>query len=270
MQMKNKIFFAFAALSLLCGCKPELVILHVNDTHSHYEPVNYGSRKGQAGIIQRAALVDSVRAVHGDENVLLLHAGDFSQGSTYYSELKGQFEPRIINALRYDCITLGNHEFDDDIESLTERLSQLTDTKVVCANVDFSQFELAKYVSPYAILNKAGRKIGIIGLETNLSRVVSRVVSSRLPQLDNVKETNRWADFLKNEQKCDIVILLSHQGYEGDMWLVPQIRNVDLVIGGHSHTFLEDFTYVKDIDGKKVPIIQAGEWGYRIGEIKVR
>ena len=74
MQMKNKIFFAFAALSLLCGCKPELVILHVNDTHSHYEPVNYGSRKGQAGVIERAALVDSVRAVHGDENVLLLHA----------------------------------------------------------------------------------------------------------------------------------------------------------------------------------------------------
>ena len=200
--------------------------------------------------------------------MLLLHAGDFSQGTSYFSELGGQLEPRVINDMRYDCVTLGNHEFDNGIEDLAGRLAQLEGTKVVSANIDVSQFELGKYVQPYAIVEKAGLRIGIIGLETNLSANVSATISSRIPQMDNVEVTNKWASYLHDSEKCDLIILLSHIGYDEDQKLVPQTRHIDLVIGGHSHTFVDGFVYVEDLDGRKVPIITDGCFGLDMGEVR--
>ena len=145
---------AAAALALaLCACQsePRLVIIHTNDTHSHFEPIRSGADAGRGGIIERAAFVDSVRNAVGGDKVLLLHAGDFSQGTSYFSELGGQLEPRMINALGYDCVTLGNHEFDNGIEDLEARLAMLTGTRVVSSNIDVSQFGLAEYVEPYVI-----------------------------------------------------------------------------------------------------------------------
>ena len=269
--MKKTFIVLAAALLALSACnRPKLVILHTNDTHSHFEPIRGGEDNGRGGVIERAAFVDSIRTVYGKDHVLLLHAGDFSQGSPYFTELGGVLEMNTINDFAYYCVTLGNHEFDNDIEALTERVKMLKDTKVVCANLDLSPFELGEYVKPYAILQRAGLKIGVIGLESDISTAVTKTVASRMQQLDNVEVTNRWADYLHDTEKCDLVILLSHAGYDVDQLIVPQTRWVDLVIGGHTHTFVDDFLYVKNARGKDVPIITDGKWGLEMGQINVR
>ncbi len=267
----RRILIAIAAVLAACACQPRLVILHTNDTHSHFEPLRGGEDTGVGGVVERAAFVDSVRAAHGTGRVLLLHAGDFGQGTSYFTELKGRLEPEMINALGYDCVALGNHEFDNGIEDLTERLKMVRpETKFVCANVDLSPFELGEYVKPYAIVQRGGMKIGVIGLESDISTAVTKTVASRMQQLDNVEVTNRWADYLHDTEKCDMIILLSHAGYDVDQLIVPQTRWVDLVIGGHTHTFVDDFLYVKNARGKDVPIITDGKWGLEMGQINVR
>ncbi|MCQ2177381.1 MAG: metallophosphoesterase [Bacteroidales bacterium] len=268
--MKKYILILAAALAAVSCCRrPELVIIHTNDTHSHLEPLRAGELAGHGGVIERAAAIDSIRNAEGEDRVLLLHAGDFGQGTSYFTEMGGRIEMDIINAMHYDVICLGNHEFDNDIEALTERIKMLKDTKVVCANLDLSPFELGKYVQPYAIVHKNGLKIGIIGLDTDLSTNVTRTVSSRIPQLDRVEVTEKWTSYLRNEEKCDKVILLTHIGYSEDQKLVPQTHGVDLLVGGHSHTFVEDILYVKDADGKDVPIITDGCWGMDLGVLKM-
>lgn len=271
--MKRLTILLAAAALAVCACQrqPRLVIVHTNDTHSHFDPVRAGDRAGLGGVVERAAFVDSIRSVHGADRVLLLHAGDFGQGTSYFTELEGRMEPRIINDLAYDCVALGNHEFDNGIEDLTARLKTVhPETKFLCANVDLSPFELGEYVKPCAVVERAGMKIGVIGLESDLSTNVSKTISSRLQQLDDAEQTNRWADYLHDEEKCDMIILLSHLGYSQDQALIPQTRWIDLVIGGHSHTFVEDFVYVKNARGKKVPVITDGCWGLEMGVVKVR
>ncbi len=269
--MKKSLIALAAALMAVCACQqPKLVILHTNDTHSHFEPLRGGRDDGHGGAIERAAFVDSVRAAVGQERLLLLHAGDFSQGSPYFTELNGAMEPMVINDIAYDCTTLGNHEFDNDIEALTARIKSFTGTKVVCANLDLSPFELGEYVKPYAIFERGGLKIGVIGLESELATNVSKAVASRMQQFDDVEVTNRWADYLHETEKCDLIILLSHAGYDKDQVIVPETRWVDLVIGGHTHTFVDDFLYVKNARGKDVPIITDGKWGLEMGQINIR
>lgn len=267
----NKSFAIFAAVlcTLLCSCSHDLVIVHMNDTHSHFDPL----RDGRTGIVERTVIVDSIRRANGVKNTLLLHAGDFSQGSSYFTMLHGDLEIDAINAMGYDCVTLGNHEFDNGIEDLGRRLSGL-ECPVVCANYDFSTFEAGKYITPYTILQKAGRKIGIIGVLCDISTVVSREIADRIPALETVETVNKWAAYLKNEEKCDLVIALTHigLGIEGtldDLALVPQTRDVDLVVGGHSHTFIDDIVWVKNLDGKEIPIVQDGCWGYEVAEMRV-
>ena len=265
------ICLAAAALAVCALPAQDLVILHTNDTHSHFEPVRGGEYDGLGGVVERAAFVDSVRAVHGTDRVLLLHAGDFGQGTSYFTELGGTLEPKMINDLGYDCVTLGNHEFDNGIEDLTERVKTLRpEVKVVCANLDLTPFELGEYVKPYAIVRKAGLKIGIIGLESDISTNVTKTVSARLQQLDNVEVVNRWAAHLHEAEKCDMIILLSHAGYGADQDIVPQTRWIDLVVGGHTHTFVDDLLYVADADGRQVPVITDGCWGLEMGQVNVR
>lgn len=262
-----------AAFLLLAGRSNRLVILHVNDTHSHFEPIRAGSDSLRGGVIERAAYIDSVRSAAGEENVLLVHAGDFSQGTSYFTQLHGDLEIDVINDMRYDVITLGNHEFDNGPEELARRLAKLN-CPVVCANYDFSSFEMGKYVKPYVILGKGGKKIGVFGMLTNILKVVDRSVSDRLPKFDDVEVATKWADYLKNEEKCDLVIALTHMGYDisdfDDIDLVQATRNIDLVIGGHSHTFLEKMEYAKNLDGKEIPIVQDGCWGLNVGKIEIK
>ncbi len=183
-------------------------------------------------------------------------------------------EIKLINAMGYDCIALGNHEFDNGVEDLARRLSQVN-CPVVCANYDFSPFELGKYVRPYAIVKKAGMKIGIIGLLTDITRVVERTIADRIPKMDPVAETNKWAKFLREQENCDLVIALTHIGWVtsdglSDPELVASTRGLDLVVGGHSHTFLDKMEYGVDLDGRSVPIVTDGCWGINTGILKMK
>ena len=268
---KNLFVLAFAALlAVSCGTtSTSLVILHVNDTHSHVEAMRNGARKGHGGVIERAAIIDSVRNSRGSSNVLLLHAGDFNQGTSYYTVFGGKLEVDLVNAMGYDAITLGNHEFDNGLDDLAARVKKL-DCPVLCANVDFKGTPLDGVIKPVTTIYKGGLKIGVIGATSDLAKMVSSSISSQLTQLDNVEVVNYWSNYLRNDRKCDMVVFLSHLGYQEDQDLVPQLHGVDIVIGGHTHTFVDGFVYVADADGKQVPVITDGCWGYDIGEIIVR
>lgn len=264
-------------VSILAACalgfSQDLVILHVNDTHSHEEPLrDGGTQGGMGGVIERAAYVDSVRTAVGKKNVLLLHAGDYSQGTSYFTELGGDIEIDLINAMKYDVVTLGNHEFDNGIDELARRLDNLR-CPVVCANYDFSELVLGKYVKPYAIVRKGGMKIGVIGLLTDVTRVVQKSIADKMKRFDDIEVANKWADYLKNEEHCDMVIALTHIGFDSvgmnDPALVAGTRNIDLVVGGHSHTFLTDAEYRDNLDGSPVPIVQDGCWGLFVGQVDV-
>ena len=250
-----------------------LVILHTNDTHSHFEPVRDDEYPGMGGVIERAAYLDSVRVAEGPENVLLLHAGDFSQGTTYFSELGGNLEIQALNAMKYDVVTLGNHEFDNGLEDLGRRLSSLEMPVVVC-NYDFSPFEAGKYIKPYVIVEKAGLKIGVIGVLCDLKSMVAGDIAERVPEFPMVETVQKYADLLKVDEHCDLVIALTHIGYEehtpGDITdpiLCSKTRNLDLIVGGHSHTFLEEMVYLPNVDGVPTPIVQDGCYGIFWGRL---
>lgn len=269
--MRRLFTVLLAVLLLSCSAThaQRLVIVHLNDTHSHLDPERSGPDKGLGGVVERAAYLDSLRNAVGRDRVLLLHGGDWDQGTPYFTRLEGNLEISLIDALGYDCLTLGNHEFDNGIEDLTRRLRNVK-AKVVCANYDFSPFELGRYVKPYAVVRRGGMKIGIIGMLTDISSVVSRATADRIPRIeDEVATINGWASFLKGKKHCDMVIVLSHMGYSEDVDAAAGLHDVDIIIGGHSHTYLNDFTYVDDADGKALPVIQDGQWGRTIGRIDV-
>ena len=261
--------FAFAVSAALYA--QDLTILHLNDTHSHVEAERSGEHIGRGGVIEQAAYVDSVRCADGKGNVILLHAGDFSQGSSYFKELGGDVEIEVINAMKFDAICLGNHEFDNGLEELARRLGNL-DVPVVCANYDFAGTPLEGLVKPYVTMYKANRKIGVIGLLTDVATVVEVSVASQLRYMDPVEVTDRYAKLLK-EQGCEYIICLTHLGYDGapdtDRELAARIRNVDLIVGGHSHTFLDDVKSVRNPEGKEVRIVTDGKWGLNVGHLSV-
>ena len=262
--------------ALLLGCSKgnnNLVIVHFNDTHSHMEPEKTGDYARLGGVIERAAFIDSLRAANGADNVLLLHAGDFSQGTSYFTELHGDIEVEMLNALGYDCTCLGNHEFDNGLEELGRRLASVK-CPVVCCNYDFSPFEAGKYIHPWTVVEKAGKRIGIIGVLTNITNVVSRETADRMPRLDEVAEVNKWAAYLHDTEHCDLVICLTHVGQEpatedelSDQYLAARTRGIDLFVGGHSHTFLKEPIFKENLDGIPVPIVTDGCWGLLAGEL---
>lgn len=272
--MKKLYILVFVALAvLISGCKasdasrgPRLVIVHTNDTHSHFDPVRSGVLEGQCGVIERAVFIDSVRNANGADKVLLLHAGDFNQGTSYYTEFNGEMEVEIANALGYDCITLGNHEFDNGIEDLTSRVEKIK-CPVLCANYEFPGLRLGEIVKPYTIVKKNGMKVGIIGLEADLSSLVSAKTWNALKALDNAEVVNKYAKLLRKQ--CDIVILLTHIGWEEDLALVPHISGVDAVIGGHSHTTIKMPKEVADASGKPVPVMTDGYWGREMAVLSI-
>ena len=274
----KRIFSIVAALCFLSAQSLDaqrLTILHTNDTHSHIDPQRGGRDDGKLGVIERAAFIDSVRTADGRRNVLLLDAGDFDQGSSYFIVLGGRVEVDLLNAMGYDAVALGNHEFDNGIEDLCERMKRFKGD-VLCANYDFSEFELGKYVKPYAIYRRGGLKIGVIGLLTNVRSVVAAETAARLKYLSPSECVNRWSAYLRERKGCDLVIVLSHLGYDGrpgsddhDCGMAAMSRGVDMVIGGHSHTYLPEATYVNDLDGKPVMIVQDYRWGLYVGDIKV-
>jgi len=267
--MKRIMILSAVILSAVAVNAQNLTILHLNDTHSHVDPQRSGDYKGRGGFIEQAAYIDSVRTVDGKRNVLLLHAGDFSQGTSYFTELGGDMEIDLLNAAGYDVITIGNHEFDNGPVELARRLKNLK-AEVVCANYDFSGSALEGLVKPWTIVRRGGMKIGIIGLLTDISKVVDVNLIRGLEYQEPSAVVNRYAEILKNEKKCDLVICLSHLGYTEDKDLASKIRGVDVIVGGHSHTLLHKMQHVADLDGNDVVIVQDWCWGMSVGNLKVR
>lgn len=267
--MKRTVFTIIAAFAFLSLDAQNLTVLHLNDTHSHVDPQRSGDYKGLGGVIEQAAYIDSVRQADGRRNVLLLHGGDFSQGTSYFTELGGNIEIDVLNAAGYDVVTLGNHEFDNGPEELARRLKMLK-ADVVCANYDFTGTPLEGLVEPYVIVRKAGKKIGIIGLLTDISSVVDQKLLGTLVYQDPAEVVNRYAAYLKDEKGCDLVFCLSHLGYTEDKDVASRIRNVDVIVGGHSHTLLHKMQHVADLDGKDVIIVQDWCWGMSVGNLKMR
>lgn len=252
----------------------QLTIVHYNDTHSHLDPERGGELDQKGGILETVAFLDSLRAVKGARNILLLHAGDFSQGSAYFNVLKGDVEVKLMNIMKYDATTLGNHEFDNGIEEIVRRGKNLK-CDIVCANYEFHSKELAKLVKPYTIVRKAGLKIGIIGVLPHLGHLIEPKYFAQMTHLDPIASVNKYAAELKQEKKCDLVICLTHIGIEDergvmDKDLAAETRNVDLIVGGHSHTYLEDVVYVNNLDSKPVAIVQNACWGLYGTELTVK
>ena len=270
--MKRIFTLLFVSMIAFAVSAQDLTILHLNDTHSHIDPQRSGEYIGRGGVIEQAAYIDSVRCADGKRNVLLLHAGDYGQGTSYFTEMGGNIEIDVMNAFRFDASCLGNHEFDNGMEALARRLSNLK-ADVVCANYDFSATPLAKYVEPYVIVKRGGLKIGIIGLLANVADVVDSRIAAQLQFQDPAAWTQKYADYLRNVKKCDLVICLSHLGYDGepytDVELAAQTRGVDIIVGGHSHTKLKDKVLVKNLDGEDVVIVQDGKWGLKVGRLDV-
>ena len=252
-----------------------LTILHTNDTHSQIEPIRSGEDAGMGGVVERAAFVDSVRRANGASNVLLVDAGDFSQGTPYFTLFKGKVEVDVMNSMKYDIATIGNHEWDNGVEQLDSRLKK-AEFKAVLCNYKIDSKSLSSKIKPYAIVRRGGLKIGLVGVLTDVSSAVSAEMTRNIHYIDPVEPVNKWAGFLKNEKKCDYIIVISHCGYSskigepvGDVQMAPSLHNVDIIIGGHTHTNLLEPTWVKDADGKPIMIVTDYHKGVYVGEIKL-
>lgn len=246
----------------------KIVILHTNDTHSQIEPLpaNDRSNPSMGGILNRFAKIDSIRNIY--EHVLLLDAGDIVQGTPYYNVFNGRAEIEAMNQLGYDVGTIGNHEFDKGLDTLA-MMYKKAKFPIVCCNYDFSNTPLKNLVKPYVIIKRNGLKIGIFGIGVQPEGLIQKDKYEGMVYLPDVEAANKYAHLLKEEKKCDLVICLTHIGYKNDLKLVEQTRNIDLLIGGHSHTFLEKETRPMNMDGKEVPVAQVGKSGVFLGMFEI-
>lgn len=250
----------------------QLLILHTNDTHSCVIPLNPNLADtmlaGRGGFLRRAAMIDQMRKE--DKELLLLDSGDFSQGSPYYTMFKGDVETELMNIMGYDAATIGNHEFDFGLDNMA-RLFKKVNFPIVCANYDFTGTVVEGLVKPYVVIKRKGVKIGIFGLSPKLEGLVMASTCAGVKYLNPIKTANDIADKLKNEEKCDVVICLSHLGWDeaglNDMEMMAKTRNIDLVLGGHSHSYFQKLNYVRNLDGKEIPNDQNGKHGIFVGKI---
>lgn len=261
------------AVTLTAAAKGrQLLILHTNDTHSCVLPLNPNLADtmlaGRGGFLRRAAMIDQMRKE--DKDLLLLDSGDFSQGSPYYTMFKGDVETELMNIMGYDAATIGNHEFDFGLDNMA-RLFKKVNFPIVCANYDFTGTVVEGLVKPYVVIKRKGVKIGIFGLSPKLEGLVMASTCAGVKYLDPIKTANAVADKLKNEEKCDVVICLSHLGWDeaglNDMEMMAKTRNIDLVLGGHSHSYFKTLNHVRNLDGKDVPNDQNGKHGIFVGKI---
>ncbi|MCR4958749.1 MAG: metallophosphatase [Prevotella sp.] len=251
-----------------------LTILHTNDTHSTIMPLNKNLADtmlaDRGGYLRRLTLLEQER--QKDPDLLLFDSGDFSQGSAYYSMFEGDVEVGLMNKMRYDAVTIGNHEFDFGLDNMI-RIFKMCEFPIVCSNYDFADTELKDIVKPYIIIKRKGIKIGVFALCPKLDGLVFTKNYGPLVYLDPIAKAQEMVNLLKNKKKCDYVICLSHLGWaKGDMpdeRVIANTQGIDLVLGGHSHTYLEKLEYVNDRSGHPVPVDQNGKHGAFIGKLQL-
>lgn len=253
--------------------KTPLTILHTNDVHSHIEPFADDDKKypGLGGAAHRATILDNIRKK--SDNVLVLDAGDIFQGTPYFNFFQGDLEIDLMNKMRYDAATIGNHDFDGGIDTLAKQITRSNFPFVNC-NYDFTNTPVAGKVHKHVVIKKGKLKIGITGCGVELNGLVPDKLYVNTKYLDPVKCVQEQVDILKYEKKCHLIICLSHLGYKydnakvSDIVLAKQTTNIDLIIGGHTHTFLEKPDVQKNKDGKDVLINQVGWAGIQIGQLE--
>lgn len=255
----------------------ELLILHTNDTHSRIEPTpinpDFPERSNKAGYVRRATLVRNLRAQYPD--LLLFDCGDFSQGTPYYNMFQGEVEVKLMSEMGYDAGAIGNHEFDFGLENM-KRIFTQANYPFVCANYDFTGTVLEDIVKPYVILKRNGLKIGVFGLSPRMEGLVSENNFRGVTYHDPVKCANKVAEHLKIKENCDVVICLSHMGWkagvnnpECDEYIIERTRHIDVVLGGHSHSYFKEPAYYKNADGEQVVLQQMGKNGQFVGSLKL-
>jgi 5'-nucleotidase len=264
---KTSFFFYLLSFIFLVACTPQdhLTILHTNDTHSQVEP----KANGKGGYARRMGLIAQERKA--DKNLLLVDAGDFCQGTPYFNFYHGRVEVEAMNEMGYEAATLGNHEFDNGLDTLAEVL-KTAHFPIVCANYDFTGTALEHIIKPYTIIKKGGLKIGVFGLGCDPKGLIADKNFLPARYLDPYPIAQAMADTLR-EQECDIVVCLSHMGTLGkapedvcDSAMVSVTRGIDVVIGGHTHQKY-DHMRVTNADGKDVPLCQMGKSGENLGKI---
>lgn len=252
----------------------KITVLHTNDVHSHIDPFGPedGRNANKGGVARRANLIENLR--NENPNTLLLDAGDIFQGTPYFNYYGGELEFKLMSMLKYDLATIGNHDFDNGIDGLYAQLPHAK-FNFVSANYDFSNTIMDTRVKPYKIFNKDGIKIGVFGLGIKLDGLVIKRLYKETVYLDPLETAQEMSRILKEDEQCDLIICLSHLGYYygdestkiSDLLLAKQTKDIDLIIGGHTHTFLPKPTVVKNVEGKNMLVNQVGCYGINLGKI---
>lgn len=257
----------------MSGKAEKITILHTNDLHSRIEPFSESDPKyaNLGGLSRLSTMIDQVRKT--EKNVVLLDAGDIFQGTPYFNLFGGELEFKLMSNMQYDASTLGNHDFDNGVDGLVDQLPNATFPFINC-NYDLSNSRLNEHVLPYKIINKSGIRIGILGVGIELEGLVDIKNYGNIIYLDPIENANRIAKYLKTDEKCDLVICLSHLGYDygesdkiSDIQFANKTKDIDLIIGGHTHTFFEKPLKYKNLEKKKVLINQVGWAGINLGRI---
>ena len=262
------------AVAFSCGLNAErLVILHTNDTHSTIDPLPDGT----GGVLQRKAIIDSVK--RAEKNVILVDAGDVVQGTLYFKYFNGDVEYPLMDMMGYDIRVLGNHEFDNGMQNLADHYKK-TKGVPLSANYDFTGTELQGIFQPYVIRQIDGKKIGFIGINIDPASIISQK-NFNGKYKDVIPVANEIAGKLKKEAGCDMVVVVSHIGYDkvndkpSDIELAEASENIDLIIGGHTHTFVDPShpestpSLFNNLNGKPVRVVQTGKQGRYLGKLTV-
>ena len=254
--------------------KKRLVILHTNDTHSTIEPFpsKHSKFPNMGGVSKRHTILQKIRSE--EEHVLLLDAGDIFQGTPYFNTFNGELEMKLMSLLQYDAATMGNHDFDIGLEGFLNA-QQFANFPFLCANYDFSETILDGKTKAYHIFHKAGIKIGVFGIGVALKGLVSVDNYGNTRYFDPISTANKIASELKSKS-CDLVICLSHLGFEyenksinSDRKLAAETENIDIILGGHTHTFFDKPLVLKNLKNKDVLVNQVGWGGVYLGRIDI-
>ncbi|MDY2587668.1 bifunctional metallophosphatase/5'-nucleotidase [Winogradskyella aquimaris] len=258
-----------------CNTKRKhITILHTNDVHSHIDPFGPNDKRNanKGGVARRATLVENIRKEN--PNTILLDAGDIFQGTPYFNYYGGELEFKLMSMLNYDLATIGNHDFDNGIDGLYAQLPHAK-FEFVSANYDFSNTVMDTHVKPYKVLVKDGVRIGVFGLGIQLEGLVDKKMYKETVYNNPIEIAQDMSRILKEDEACDLVICLSHIGYYYekhpdrvcDLSLAKATKDIDLIIGGHTHTFLPKPTISKNSIGKNVLVNQVGAYGLYLGKI---
>ncbi len=256
------------AVDVCAQNEKQLIILHVNDTHSRIEPMpeNDSRNPNQGGMGRNQAYIQSVRNENPD--VLAFHAGDFVQGTPYFNMFKGEVEVALMNQTKFDAACIGNHEFDYGFP-IMEKMFKQAKFPIIATNYDFSETPLKGLTKEYLIIKRNGLKIGVIGIGINPEGLVAKSNYEGMKFLSPIETANKMAVFLKKQKKCDLVICLSHLGYNPDVQFAKATSNIDIIIGAHTHTFMTNPYRTENSEGKTVIINQMGKSGIYVGRLDI-